>query len=111
MRLIKNLILVFLVFFLSFSLIRTVVDFQKKKQFLQRFQTEVNKEEKKKLELEAEILKKTDRYQLEKTIRNKLNLSQPDEVVIILPPPTPTPTKSIPPPPPNWQKWWQVFFH
>lgn len=111
MRLIKNLILFFLVFFLSFSLIRTVVDFQKKKQFLQRFQTEVDKEEKKKLELEAEILKKTDQYQLEKTIRNKLNLSQPDEVVIILSPPTPTPTKAISPPLSNWKKWWRVFFH
>lgn len=110
MRLLKNLFLVFLVVFLSSSLIRNIIDFQKKKDFLQKFKTRVEKEEKKKLELKTEILKKTDAYQLEKTIRDKLNLTRSDEIVVVLPALTPTPTVVAPTPVPNWQQWWEVFF-
>lgn len=110
MRLLKNLFLIFLVIFLSSSLVRNIIDYQKKKDFFEKFKTQVEKEKKKQLTLKTEILKKTDAYQLEKTIRNKLNLAKPDETVVILPLPTPTPKLITLPPLPNWQQWWQVFF-
>jgi len=111
MRLIKNIFLVFLVIFLSSSLIRNIIDYQKKKEFLQKFKAQVEKEDKKKLTLKTEILKKTDSYELEKKIRNKLNLTRPNEVAVILPVPSPTQLPITPMPLPNWQQWWQVFFN
>ncbi|PIV09613.1 hypothetical protein COS31_04725 [Candidatus Roizmanbacteria bacterium CG02_land_8_20_14_3_00_36_15] len=110
MRWLKNIFLIFLIIFFSSSLIRNVVNYQNRIAFLKRFKSEVEKEKKKKLTLQTEILKKSDFYELEKTIRNKLNLARPDEVAIILPPPTPTPTIITPTPLPNWQQWWQLFF-
>ena len=111
MRLLKNLFLIFLVIFLSSSLIRNIVDYQKKKDFFSKFKALVQKEEKKKLSLKTDILKKSDPYELEKKIRNKLNLTRPDEVSIILPLPTSTPVPITPTPLPNWQQWWRVFFN
>ena len=110
MRLLKNLFLIFLVIFLSSSLVRNIIDYQKKKDFFEKFKTQIEKEEKKQLTLKTEILKKTDAYELEKTFRNKLNLAKPDETVVILPLPTPTTKPITPTPLPNWQQWWQVFF-
>lgn len=107
---IKNLVLIFLVIFLSSSLIRNILDYRKKMDFYNQFKEDVAAEQKRQLGLKTQILKKTDKTELEKTIRNKLNLAQKDEVVVILPQPTavPTPIKSAPLP--NWQAWWQIFF-
>jgi len=110
MKLLKNLFLVFLVVFLSSSLIRNVIDYQKKIDFIQKFKAEVEKEKKKKLTLKTEILKKTDPYELEKTMRDKLNLTRKNEIVVILPLPSPTPAPITPTPLPSWQQWWQIFF-
>ena len=48
---------------------------------------------------------------VEQEARNKLNMSRPNEVVIVLPF---NPSEKLHRPdhhdPPNWQKWWQLFF-
>ena len=110
MRFLKNFFFIFLVIFLSSSLVRNIIVYQKKIDFFQKFKALVEKEKKRKLVLKTQILKKTDPYEVEKTIRNKLNLTQPDELAVILPLPTPTPVPVTPTPPPNWRKWWEVFF-
>lgn len=110
MSLLKNVFLIFLVIFLSSSLIRNIFDYQKKIDFFKKYQTEVAKEKKKKLSLRTEVLKKTDPYQLEKTIRDKLNLSKPDELSVILPKPTSVPTQITPSPLPSWQQWRDLFW-
>src|SRR4030042_5544054 len=102
MGFLKNVFLIFLVIFLSSSLIRNIFDYQKKIDFYKKYQTELALEKKKKLSLQTEVLKKTDPYELEKTIRDKLNLSRPDELSVILPQPSPRPTIINPPPLPNW---------
>jgi cell division protein FtsB len=63
-------------------------------------------------------LSQTQQYEfLEENVRNKLNLAQPNETVVIIPPDQlakalqPSPTPYIPPPPPNWQGWLRLFFH
>lgn len=60
--------------------------------------------------LKTQILKEKDPNEIEKTIRNKLNLSQPNEVIIMVPSPTPTPTIAITPTIPVYKEWAQAFF-
>ena len=110
MGFLKNIFLVFLVIFLSSSLIRNIFDYQKKIDFYKKYQTELSQEKKKKLSLQTEVLKKTDPYELEKTIRDKLNLSKPDELSVLIPQPTPAPTKITPTPLANWQQWKNLFW-
>jgi len=82
-------------------------------------QVKLAQENLKKLEEEhQELLKKKEYYQseefVEKEARNKLNLSKPDETVVILPPNLgqtvekigSTPTRELP----NWQEWLKLFF-
>lgn len=67
---------------------------------------------------QAELEKQKEYYQsqefVEEQARNKLNLSQEEETVVILPPnveelvgyePPREPEKI-----PNWQQWWRLFF-
>jgi len=110
MSLLKNAFLVFLVIFLSSSLIRNIFDYQKKIDFYKKYQNELAQEKKKKLSLQTEVLKKTDPYELEKTIRDKLNLSKSDEMSVILPKPSPTQTQISPTPLANWQQWRDLFW-
>lgn len=110
MSFLKNVFLIFLVVFLSSSLIRNIFDYQKKIDFYKKYQTELSQEKKKKLSLQTEVLKKTDPYELEKTIRDKLNLSKPDELSVLLPQPTPAPTQITPTPLANWQQWRDLFW-
>ena len=60
--------------------------------------------------LKTQLVKKSDTNEIEKTIRNKLNMLKQDEVAIILRQPTPTPLLITPTPLPNYLQWWQVFF-
>lgn len=110
-RFIKNLGFVFLLIFLASSLIRNILDYQKKSNFIDKFRSLIEEEKNKKLSLKTKILIKSDPYEIEKKLRNKLNLSRANEAVIILPQPTPTPTKKPAVAVPNWQQWWKIFFY
>lgn len=109
MKLVRNIIIGVFVLFLFSSLIRNIFDYKNKLQFYQVYKKEYDQEQKQNISLQTEILKKTDPHEVEKTIRNKLNLLQPGEVAVMLPSPTPTPFIPIPTPLPNWQQWWNVF--
>jgi len=84
-------------------------DYRNKLQFYQQYKGEYDKEKKANITLKTEVLKKTSNTELEKTIRNKLNLLRPDEVAVMLPSPTPIPIISIPIPLPVWKQWWKLF--
>jgi hypothetical protein len=61
--------------------------------------------------MKTELLRKKDRFEIEKKIREKLNLGGEGETVIILPPQsTPIPTAITPTPRPNWQQLMEVYF-
>lgn len=98
------------VVFLLFSLIKNVIDYQKKLAFFEAFQKELSLTNKQNIALKTEILKSQDPFKIEKTIRDKLNLQKPGEMVFILPAPTPTPVVVTPTPAPTWLQWWNVFF-
>jgi hypothetical protein len=109
MQLIKKIIGVVFVIFLFFSLIRNVFNYTSKTQFYQDYKNDYEKENKKNIELKTEVVKKQSVDEVEKTIRNKLNLLKDNEVAIILPIPTltiitPTPTAA-----PTWKQWVNLY--
>lgn len=109
MKLIRNIILVCFILFLFSSLVRNLFDYRNKLRFYDEYKKEYEKEKKQNTALKTEILKKTSQSELEKTIRNKLNLLKPDEVAVIFPSPTPIPITPALTPLPNWMQWWKFI--
>jgi cell division protein FtsB len=110
MKLIKKVIFVLFLIFLFSSLLKNIFNYQGRLQFYQDYKKDYENERRRQRELQTAILKKKSAQELEKTIRNKLNLLKADEVAILLPSPTPPPATITPSSLPNWVKWWQVFF-
>lgn len=110
MKLLYNIFLFFLIVFLFSALTKNIFDYRKNLRFYQSYKKEYELEKKENISLKTQILKKNDPDELEKTIRNKLNLSKPNEVTLIIPNPAPTPAVITPTPLPNWQRWYEVFF-
>ncbi len=110
MNLFKKIFIIFMIVFLSSSLIRNIFDYQKKIDFYKKYKQELAEVKKENINLKTEVLKKTAPYELEKTIRDKLNLSRPDELSVILPKPSPSPIPITPTPYKNWQKWRDLFW-
>lgn len=109
MQLIKKIIGVVFVIFLFSSLVKNIFNYTNKNQFYQDYKNDYEKENKKNIELKTEIVKKESVAEVEKTIRNKLNLLKENEVAIILPVPTltiitPTPTRA-----PSWRQWVNLY--
>ncbi len=110
MKQIKGMLAVFLIVFLLFSLLKNIFNYKDKMQFYEDYKQDYDAEKKKNIELKTEIVKKKSVAEVEKTIRNDLNLLKPDEVALILPSPTPTPVRITPTPAPNWKQWLDLFF-
>lgn len=110
MKQIKGMLAVFLIVFLLFSLLKNIFNYKDKMQFYQDYKQDYDAERKKNIELKTEIVKKKSVAEVEKTIRNDLNLLKTDEVALILPSPTPTPVRITPTPAPNWKQWLDLFF-
>lgn len=110
MKQIKGMLAVFLIVFLLFSLLKNIFNYKDKMQFYQDYKQDYDAERKKNIELKTEIVKKKSVAEVEKTIRNDLNLLKTDEVALILPSPTPTPVRVTPTPAPNWKQWLDLFF-
>lgn len=98
-----------MLFFFS-SLTKNLFDYKNKLDFYEGYQKDYEKENKRNIALKTQLLKKSDPYEIEKTIRNKLNLLKEGEVAIILPQPSPTPVIITPTPLPNYLQWQKVFF-
>ena len=110
MKLIKNIVFLFLLIFLFSSLLRNLFGYKSKLQFYQQFKQNFDKEKKRNIELKTEVVRKKSLEEIEKTIRNNLNLLKDNEVALILPSPTKTPISITPTPLPNWWQWWELYF-
>ncbi len=110
MKLIKNIVLLFLLIFLFSSLLRNLFGYKSKLQFYQQFKQNFDRERKRNIELKTEVVRKKSQEEIEKTIRNNLNLLKDNEVALILPSPTKIPISITPTPVPNWRQWWELFF-
>lgn len=91
--------------FLLFSLVKNLIDYRGKLSFYNSFKKEYEAEKKKNISLNTQYLLENDPAEIEKTIRNKLNLVKPGETEIIIPQPTPTVFVPTPTPEPNWHQW------
>lgn len=107
---VRRVLFFFLFIFLLYSLSKNIFEYKKNYDFYLSFKNEYEREKRKNTNLKTQTIKNADPHEIEKTIRNKLNLSKPNEMTVILANPTPTPTVFTPTPPPNYIQWWNVFF-
>ncbi len=106
----RRYLLVGVLLFLFFSLSKNIFDYHKTVSFYESYKSDYEKEKKSNITLKTKILKNNDPSELEKTIRNRLNLLKKDEVAVIIPQPTPTPTPPYEPVFPIYEQWLMVFF-
>jgi cell division protein FtsB len=109
MKYIRYSILFIILFILSSSLIKNIWDYQNKYAFYQDYKNNYDKEKQNNTALKTGIRKQSSNEELEKIIRNKLNLLKPNEVVVMIPTPTPNPIILTPTPAPNWRQWINLF--
>lgn len=109
MRTVKTTLAIFLIVFLLFSLLKNIFNYKDKMKFFDDYRHDYEAEKKKNIELKTEMVKKKSVTEVEKTIRNDLNLLKPDEIALILPSPTPAPKRITPTPAPNWKQWFDLF--
>ena len=110
MNRLKKIAFIALVAFLLFSLTRNIFTYQKTLFFYNALSREYTTEKEKNINLRTQILKKRDQAEVEKTIRNKLNLVKKNEIEILVPKPTPTPRPMKKPNHPIWYQWLTLFF-
>ena len=87
MKLIKNVVFVFLLIFFFSSLLRNLFGYKSKLNFYQQFKQNFDKETKRNIELKTEVVRKKVVEEIEKTIRNDLNLLKDNEIALIIPSP------------------------
>jgi hypothetical protein len=109
MKTVKNTLAVFFIAFLLFSLLKNIFNYKDKMKFFEDYRHDFEAEKKKNIELKTEIVKKKSVTEVEKTIRNDLNLLKENEIALILPSPTPSPQRISPTPAPSWQQWLDLF--
>ncbi len=106
----RSIVLLILFIFFITSLTRNLVGYYKNLSYHKDYADRYKEEDKRNRTLKTQVLKEKDPNELEKTIRNKLNLSQPNEIVIMVPTVTPTPTVYIKPTVPVYKEWIDVLF-
>lgn len=110
MKLIKNIVFAFLLIFLFSSLFNNLFSYKSKLDFYQQFKQNFDREKKRNIELKTEVIRKKSQEEIEKTIRNDLNLLKNNEIALIIPSPAKTPISITPTPLPNWRQWWELYF-
>lgn len=110
MKKVRDVLMIFFIVLLLFSLVKSILNYKDKFQFYQDYKSDYDKEVKRNIELKTQVVKNVSTSEIEKTIRNKLNLLKPNEVAIILPSPSPTPILLTPTPIPSWRQWFNLFF-
>lgn len=109
MSFLKKIFVGFLTVFILFLLSKNFFGYPKTRQFYIIYKESYEKEKKKNIELKTSLLKKNSFSEIEKTIRNKLGLSRPGEITVIVPSPQITPSTSPTPTPPVYQQWINLF--
>lgn len=110
MNFFKKILFTFLAIFFLSSLTKNLIEYRKNLSFYENYKKEYEAEKKQNIALKTQALKKSDPNEVEKIIRNKLNLAKPNEITIMLPDPTPSPLPSPTIIVPVYQQWAEVFF-
>jgi hypothetical protein len=106
----RNLVLGFLVLFFFSSLTRNFFEYRRNLSFHAGFKEEYETEQRRNNELKSQLVKTQDPYEMEKTIRNNLNLMKDGEIAVLLPDPTATPVPVTPTVIPPADQWRDLFF-
>jgi len=91
--------------------VRSWINLSRMGKIIEQTQEKLQQVKQQQEDLNRQLVKTESREYVEKEVRNKLNLSRENEVVIILPSvspilqPTPTSIDALA----NWQKWVKVF--
>lgn len=109
MQTVRKTMLVLLSIFLFFSLTKTIFDYRNTLTFYQGFKNEYETVNHNHIALQTKILRASDQNEIEKTIRNKLNLLKENEIAVIVPLPTPTVFVPTPTPAPPYRQWEEVL--
>ncbi|MFS8158818.1 MAG: FtsB family cell division protein [Candidatus Roizmanbacteria bacterium] len=106
---IKNILFFFIAISLIFSLTKNIFDYQNKKLFYNQFVTEQKKAESENAKLKHNLSESKNPYEVEKILRNKLNLGKSNEYVVLLPSPELSPTPTPEPIKLPYIQWMEVF--
>ena len=85
------------------------MDFKSKQDFSSEIQSELKEAETENARLKSSKTKAKDPYEVEKILRNKLNLTRPGEYILILPTPELSPTPTPVPIKPPYEQWLNTF--
>lgn len=110
MKIVYRIVLAGIILFFIWSLARNFFEYQKNIAFYRSFREDYTATKQENTRLKTSILIASDSSQLEKTIRDRLNLSKEGEFVVILPTPTPNLTTPTPTPEPAYMQWLHVYF-
>lgn len=105
----KRILYFTIVIFLFYSLTRNFSNYIKNVKYYNKNKENYQKEQKNNITLQTQLRKQQAPGEVEKTIRNKLNLLKPNEVSLIISLPSPTPVVPTPTPIPNYLQWWKIF--
>src|SRR3989338_9575647 len=100
-----NYLFIIIALFLVYSLLKTIFDYRSKFQFAESYKKAFEAEKQKNSKLKSDIVKSRDLYQVERNLREDLNMAKPGEIVVIVPKITPIPSPSPTPIVPNYQQW------
>lgn len=106
---VPKLLVAFISIFLVVSLVKNVSEYRKNLQFYETYKKDFETEKNKNNKLKMEAIKQSDPKEIEKTIRNNLNLIKDNEIAIIVPTPTVIPTTPTPTPKPVYRQWVDIF--
>lgn len=110
MNTLRRIFFFILLLFLATSFIRNALDLKRNYPVYQDSKNKYEETKQKNAQLKTQIVKQKSLSEVEKTIRNKLNLSKEGELVVIIPLPSPTPTPLILPTIPVYRQWINLFF-
>src|SRR5437868_1414223 len=100
---VKKVLIGLVLLFLFSSFIKNYSEFKKNTTFFNTFKNDYEREKDRNNKLKMEALKQSDPSEIEKTIRNKLNMVKDKEIAIIVPTPTLEPVVVAPTPLPVYK--------
>lgn len=110
MQRVRKTLLFLLAIFMITSMARGFFEYRKNQAFYSDYEKQYKDLKKENTELKTNFVRAQDMYEFEKIARNKLNLQQPNEFVVVIPDPTPTVLTPTPTPQPNHKQWVDLFF-
>lgn len=106
----KKLLIIILLALPIMALSKSIWDSIQKNSFYDTSLQQYNEQVKINKKLKSDLAKSKDYYEVEKTIRNKLGKTKPNETELIIPRPSISPSPAPTAVPPVYEQWKRVFF-